>query len=521
MFYKKYKKEILEKLFILIIFLFFLHSKNAVFTHWSNILDQDITIIYNSLLLSSGIDQQYHDHPAYSTMFLLNIIYQICYFLNLTNISNITDLLNNSNKNDALQNLYNISLTVHLIYGFIFLLLLNKILKNFIDGNTIPFLLTIIILFSPAFIGTFDLIRSEILSIIFCFLYYIFLEKSLKNKINLIISGSCLSLAMLAKVQVIFSIFGFLLIFFFNNFNKGNTINYVSINFIKDNFNKINIKIMLINLIFLMFMIIFYLRFFHKLADGIFFLVFFLSHFFILNHFKKKGQFITTPIIQFFFWAILIVIFLKYLPLIGITNSFSSYAMKLMANPISASSMIITRYHLVETYGADFILKLFQFIRTDYGNINQLNIIFNKLSIITYIIGIITIILSFIKNENNRYLLLIIIFTFTIINLVISIRPNSSYLLYSYPFNLILIAVIFKKIPYKKFFTLFIFTIFLLLEFSNINSILSEKRRSNGNMTYICQIDQIKNSGSYMRYWQSKFDEEFLYNLCKNYFDNN
>ena len=232
MHYKKYKKEILEKLFILIIFLFFLHSKNAVFTHWSNILDQDITIIYNSLLLSSRIDQQYYDHPAYSTMFVLNIIYQICFFLNLTNISNITDLLNNSNKNDALQNLYNISLTVHLIYGFIFLLLLNKILKRFIDGNTIPFLLTIIILFSPAFIGTFDLIRSEILSIIFCFLYYIFLEKSLKNKINLIISGSCLSLAMLAKVQVIFSIFGFLLIFFFNNFNKGNTINYISINFI-------------------------------------------------------------------------------------------------------------------------------------------------------------------------------------------------------------------------------------------------------------------------------------------------
>jgi hypothetical protein len=38
-------------------------------------------------------------------------------------------------------------------------------------------------------------------------------------------------------------------------------------------------------------------------------------------------------------------------------------------------------------------------------------------------------------------------------------------------------------------------------------------------MTYICQIAQIKNSGSYMRYWQSKFDEEFLYNLCKNYLD--
>ena len=83
MHYKKYKKEILEKLFILIIFLFFLHSKNAVFTHWSNILDQDITIIYNSLLLSSRIDQQYQDHPAYSTMFVLNIIYQICFFLNL------------------------------------------------------------------------------------------------------------------------------------------------------------------------------------------------------------------------------------------------------------------------------------------------------------------------------------------------------------------------------------------------------------------------------------------------------
>ena len=35
--------------------------------HWTAMLDQDIKIIYNSLLVSSGFEQEYRDHPAYTT----------------------------------------------------------------------------------------------------------------------------------------------------------------------------------------------------------------------------------------------------------------------------------------------------------------------------------------------------------------------------------------------------------------------------------------------------------------------
>ena len=34
-------------------------------------LDQDIKMIYNSLLISSGFEQAYRDHPAYTTFLFL------------------------------------------------------------------------------------------------------------------------------------------------------------------------------------------------------------------------------------------------------------------------------------------------------------------------------------------------------------------------------------------------------------------------------------------------------------------
>ena len=55
--------------FILIIFfLINIHQLNN--QHWSSILDQDLIIIYNSLLISSGIEQYYRDHPGFTTFFL-------------------------------------------------------------------------------------------------------------------------------------------------------------------------------------------------------------------------------------------------------------------------------------------------------------------------------------------------------------------------------------------------------------------------------------------------------------------
>ena len=57
---------------ILILLLFFfinLHQLN--FQHWSAMMDMDSTVVYNSLLVASGLEQEFRDHPAF-TQFLIN-----------------------------------------------------------------------------------------------------------------------------------------------------------------------------------------------------------------------------------------------------------------------------------------------------------------------------------------------------------------------------------------------------------------------------------------------------------------
>ena len=70
---------------ILIIFLLFYLILLNLFQlseqHWSSILDQDIIIIYNSLLVSSGIEQEFRGHPAYTTFTFLGVIFKFLSFL--------------------------------------------------------------------------------------------------------------------------------------------------------------------------------------------------------------------------------------------------------------------------------------------------------------------------------------------------------------------------------------------------------------------------------------------------------
>ena len=66
------------KIFIFFLFSYLLLLNFYQFSvqHWSSMLDQDIIIIYNSLLISSGIEQEYRDHPAYTTFLLLGGIFK-------------------------------------------------------------------------------------------------------------------------------------------------------------------------------------------------------------------------------------------------------------------------------------------------------------------------------------------------------------------------------------------------------------------------------------------------------------
>ncbi|WP_440930597.1 hypothetical protein, partial [Candidatus Pelagibacter sp.] len=90
------KKSInLSYLLIFLIYTFFYYIQ-LINQHWSAILDQDLVFIYNSLLISSGLEQEYRDHPAYTTFLLNGLIYKLIGFLSIQE-NNIDEILISEN----------------------------------------------------------------------------------------------------------------------------------------------------------------------------------------------------------------------------------------------------------------------------------------------------------------------------------------------------------------------------------------------------------------------------------------
>ena len=200
---------------ILIIFLFtyflILNLFQLSQQHWSSMLDQDIKMMYNSLLISSGIEQEYRDHPAYTTFFLLGSIYKICsiFFDNFT----VQEILNSKNIDENLQTLFIIGRIVNGFYVFLVAFIIFNILKELNVNKYICIFSTLtIILFQDTYELLF-LIRSEILSLLMILLFLYFLIKFIKtNKIKYtLLSGFFLCFSMLAKIQVIFLFVTFLI----------------------------------------------------------------------------------------------------------------------------------------------------------------------------------------------------------------------------------------------------------------------------------------------------------------------
>jgi len=207
---------------------------------------------------------------------------------------------------------------------------------------------------------------------------------------------------------------------------------------------------------------------------------------------------------------------------LGISNSFHPEIIKIIANPISQSANISSGYQFHQVDNVDFIVKLADFIKnipeTSHGKQAQLNIIFNKLSIITYILSAITILIFIYKKKKNYIsIILFLNLIITSINLVSSIRPYQQYLIYSFPFNLILISIIFKSSSYKKYFSILVLLLYLFIDFPNIKDSLDERRLDDGNMHAICTEDYLNNKDTFMRIWHRKFDKKFLTELCDDF----
>ena len=523
MFFKKnYENLIFLSSFIFIIF-FYLYSKNSLFSHWSDILDQDVTLIYNSILIGSTTPQEYLDHPAFTTFFILNIFYKIGYLVNLIEIKNFEEFIAHSNKNNVLQRIHNVSQFVHLLYSLILILLFKRIVNGILNDHLSSFFLSLIFLVSPSFIYLFDIIRSEILSLIFLFLLLICLEYSLrKNLLFIILAGIFFVCALLAKVQIILCIFPILLIFIINNYNlKGNKKVYVS-----------KITKIILNILFVIFIIAIIDNYFYKRIDKIFFLFIvtcLILTFSILDKKLTLQNNTNLSLFLFFVGCSIAIIVFKFSSKVGIAY-FHPALIDIITSPISQMSSISTGYGIGRADNFEYLYKIKNFflsVRRIWG-IETISFLFEKFNKFIYFLSFLFLCYLFIK---KNYLKTILILTLTIsiisIILIFNFRPYFFYDIYILPLNLLLISILIQNIPYKKIFTFNIFLIYFIFNSSNINNYLDQKRvsgvlnykvNSDGNMKIICQEEEIMNKMSYMRYWHKKYDEKFLRDLCSSYF---
>ena len=503
------KKSInLSYLLIFLIFTFFYYIQ-LINQHWSAILDQDLVIIYNSLLISSGLEQEYRDHPAYTTFLLNGLIYKLIGFLSIQE-NNIDEILISENINQKFQFFFYLSRLLGFFIHIFLVFFINGILKKLNLDYRIRFFICLTFCFSVGYISSLFLIRSEAISLLFFILSVYFLLKKKNLLTNIFVSGVFFSLAMLAKIQIIFLfIYIIYLIPNLNNFSENLELNY---RYFK---NYLLFSIILMFLCLSSFQI--YIQEFprfqnNKYIDLIIYVLFFITTIF---YFFLKGNFINNWLkLSLFFhgflFFILIVILLDQINFIKLNY----FILLRITNPI----------HYMTEFQANFsggIVNLSYFIKNLIQLVSSYKFSLIELFFLIYLLII---------NKKNSYWILFLIFVTNC--LVYNFRYQSIYHLYYTFLYLIMVSTIIKNFNYKKSLIFCFISIFLFV-FYSVNFFIFSKNKSFAyqdiferkmGIKKVCnQIILNEKPNSYesiefVTYWHSKLNKKNITKICNEIF---
>ena len=161
---------------------FFLFFQLNFFRHWSSQLDQDFTLIYNSLLLNSGYTSEYQDHPGHTQILFISIWLSLLKLLNLIQYSSLNELMQSKN---VLKNFNDIVLAArfaNLIILFFYIFLIFKILKNIYSNYKLICIFLIFFVLSFSVVNSVGIIRTEFISSLFIYLSFFFMLKLASSK---------------------------------------------------------------------------------------------------------------------------------------------------------------------------------------------------------------------------------------------------------------------------------------------------------------------------------------------------
>ena len=418
-------------------FLIILSYFQVITQSFGFIADQDWTIIYNTLLLTSNFEQEYIDHPAYTTFLLYSICLKIINFFFLDLNLNVLNFLDGKNPGENLQNIFICLRIINSIIIFLIYLLLFKTLKIFNIPTFYNIFILLFFLFFDSVYQLLFLLRSEVLSLLFFLASNFYLLKYLKNNLKnryVIFSSIFFTLSILTKTQAILLFLGspFILLFLKQRFIKKR--------------NKIDIKtkfykkfLYFFGFFVILYSLIFYAKF-PAPTDLSFFTIYLIIYLIFHNFFEKISYVNIKEIIDF----ILLFIFGIYLTLVIIFSldlfniiPFNYHIITItFARPISHMSMFTGLYNITEN---NFLLILNKII-SHLSNFNEFKNLLIKNKFIILFIPMLYYCL--VKKEFNKNLFYIF-FLFSNLIFLTSVfsffRDISYYQIYLIPITLLIL----------------------------------------------------------------------------------
>ena len=517
------KKEIIF-FFILFITLFIFTYVQVNSQHWSSIFYFDLTIIYNSLSVVSGYYQEYRTHPAY-TQFLVNgLFYKFLSLFDNNVVSNLDSYIASTNKDLTIQTLYVYSRYIHSLFYFLFAIYFFKLANYFKVNNYYTFVSIILLFLSERILYDSTVLRADILSYLLFLIstYYFLIYFDLIKIKYLIISCFCLTLTLLAKIQIIFYL---PLIYIFLIF-KLLKIDDFKINKFNFPFNfKIKIYVFLLFFLGISYLALQVLLNQHsRFVDSNYLdlklflfstlILIFLTKF-TFNKLKEKKKLFITISFYIFFFIFLTILALNLLSLIGVVK-LSPYILLRLTNPFHY--MTIVSYDdvakkLVDTQILILMIKKF----FSFSNLNF------KLSLIL-ILNLAYVFIffeNFRKNKDALILYTLILFFFYFILLTFNFRYYETYILYSlsiYIFIFMIYLSNMKNLVFKSLLLIAMVTfIFVPHSKSSLNTVFSV---DNFKKNYFKREDQSimvctskKNRFMYW-WWARKQNENFWLDFC-------
>jgi len=510
-------------IFFIVLFLYFfsLNIFQMHNQHWTAMLDQDIIMIYNSLLISSGIEQSYRDHPAYTTFLILGGIFKICsmFFDNFT----LQEVLSSNAIDEDFQKLFYIGRIVNNFFIFLIIIFFYKVLQEFNISRSIALLAVSFSVFFMSFYELLFLIRSEVVSILMFLISFYFLIRFFKtnNIFHILLTGLFFGFSMLAKIQIIFLFLTILIAlpFLINYFSASDRLNYLI-----QNSKLLGLSRIILILFILLFILIqtFLAKIFLNFDDQTFSLSHnedaFLFLFFVLFYLifiKLLSKYYSINVNQIVVSIGLIisgfVLCLIFVLLLDVTNTISFHKLNLikLSNPIKFITM-----HAFEVEGQSGIMvKIRAILQAALGNLEisaefnenynptilgiDTKIFFRSLHLIIFF-SLILISSLIIRKKILIYLSGVFFIGILIYFLIFILRETFGYNIFLFPFYLIIFSLLLDNLD-RKYLLIFSSTLFLvfIMENFSLSSMYKNVFKREPSVYDFCGIDKWKNSENY------------------------